>query len=161
MKNDNIIEMLESNDKDCVYLAVSMIRNYSTLLSVETKKSLNKISLFDKIKNYSDVCKDLGEDELKLSDFNFLSKDYRKKAFNQAKLQQIQKLFNGDWKLDWSDTTQYKWFPYFEIKVSGGIGFYVTYFHSSHFGDAPAYFKYEETSNFVGKLFIDIYKELM
>jgi len=81
MKNDNIIEMLESNDKDCVYLAVSMIRNYSTLLSVETKKSLNKISLFDKIKNYSDVCKDLGEDELKLSDFNFLSKDYRKKAF--------------------------------------------------------------------------------
>jgi hypothetical protein len=158
----NIEEMLMSNDKDCVYLACTMIRKQPQMIDLEIKKKAKEISLFDKIRSYSDVCEELGEKELSLSDFDFLDIEYRNKILNQSKLKQIEKLFNFDFKIDWSNHNQYKYYPYFEVSGSGlGLGFYGSYYDGSGFGGLPAYFKDRETSDFVGKTFVDIYKELL
>lgn len=158
-KNKNLVEMLESNDKDCVYLAVSMIRNSHDISDKETKKLLGKISLFDRVKNYSDVCKELGVEELTIDSFTFLPKEQRLKALAYHQIQNIRKLFNGKWKVKW-DGKQKNWYPWFEIKASGLV-----------FGDSAGsvgvsgtvvcYYKDQETSHFIGKTFLDIYSILI
>lgn len=158
-KNKNLVEMLESNDKDCVYLAVSMIRNSHDISDKEIKKLLDKISLFERVKNYSDVCKELGVEELTVDSFIFLSKEQRLKALACHQIQNIGKLFNGKWKIKW-DGKQKNWYPWFEVKASG-----LVFSDSSVFvggsSAAVCYYKDRETSDFVGKTFIDIYSILI
>ncbi len=115
--------------------------------------------LFSKIKNYSDVCKELKEDEIKESDFKFLHKNDRKKAINFAKVKQIERLFNGDWEVKF-DSNQQNWFPYFTSGGSSGLVFLSSgcYDDCSYF--EVGFFKDKKTSDFVGKTFIDIYREL-
>ena len=115
--------------------------------------------LFSKIKNYSDVCKELKEDEIKESDFKFLHKDDRKKAISFAKVKQIERLFNIDWKVKF-DGNQQNWFPYFALGGSGGLVFsYSDCYYDCCYCEV-GFFKDRKTSDFVGKTFIDIYREL-
>lgn len=109
------------------------------------KEEINKPdNLFSKINNYYDVCEHLKE--------GIESCPYKQ-------IKQIEKLFNGSWKKDLTDINQKKWYPYFEIK-SSGLVFVSSYGFSYCFFGQVAFFKDEETSNFVGKKFIDIYKRL-
>ncbi len=108
-------------------------------------KEFKSDSLFDRIKTYSDVCKELGEKEI---------------TCPYQKIKQIEKLFNGDWKKDWTNRSQYKYYPYFEYSTSSGFGFYSSLSPSYSFSGGVAFYKDQETSDYVGKTFIDIYKEL-
>lgn len=101
--------------------------------------------LFSEIRNYSDVCKKLGENEVYC-------------PYQQIK--QIEKLFNGDWKKNWDNKNQSKYYPYFEQK-SSGLVFYYSYSCYDDFSGQVAVYKDSKTSDFVGKTFIDIYKRLM
>lgn len=114
-------------------------------------------SLIGSITTYKQVCKALAIKELTLSDFSFLPVEDRKKALAFHKLQQIAKLFNGDWKIDWENTSQFKYYPYF-VLASGGLGFSVSA-SCSGCGSAVVYFKDRETSDYVGKTFLSIYKD--
>lgn len=108
---------------------------------MKRSKTLKKTgSLFDRVKNYSDVCKELEEKEQAI-------------PYNQ--IRQIQKLFNGDWKPEWSNKNEYKWFPYFE-KLPIGWRSYGSYYYIIAYG-VVAYYKDQQTSDFVGKLFKNIY----
>lgn len=161
---ENLVEikqMLKSKDKDCVYMAVTMLRNSGNLFSSEDKiKLLSKVSLFDKIKSYSDVCKELDEPELTIKDFGFLPKDQRKKQLNYHKIQNIEKLFNFGWKINWRNQSQEKYYPYFTIGSGGGLVFLGSNCRNGSSHGAVAFYKDRETSDFVGKLFIDIYNNL-
>ena len=151
---NNIVEMLESYDKDCVYLAVSMIRNSHELK--EYDKLLTKISLFDRIRNYSDVCKELSINELTEIDFRYFPIEQRLKMLSFYRIQNITKLFNQDWILNWSDIKQRKYYPWFEKKSSGWVCCgSVVYFSGS--GSVVGLFKSEEISDFCGKLFLEDY----
>jgi hypothetical protein len=101
--------------------------------------------LFSKIKTYIDVCKELGEKPAK-SPYD--------------KIKQIEKLFCGNWKKDFSNNNQRKWYPYFVWNNSGGLVFDGSLCDHSFFFGRVAYFPDEKTSNFVGRTFIDIYREL-
>ncbi len=114
--------------------------------------------LFSKINNYSDVCKELKEDEVEESDFKFLHKNDRKKAVSFAIIKQIERLFNGDWKIKF-DGTQNNWYPYFNGS-SRGLVFSGSIYYCSCYVDEVSFFKDKQTSDFVGKTFIDIYREL-
>ena len=114
--------------------------------------------LFSKIKNYFDVCKELNEKEITSFDFgsNINKKDLNK-LINAAKIKQIERLFNGDW-IPKFDGKQYNYYPYFT-----GIGVGVVFYDSSYcYGSLGqvAYYKDKKTSDFVGKMFIDIYREI-
>lgn len=113
-----------------------------------------------RIKTYEQVCEELGEDELTLSDFDHLPQYMREKNLNTAKLQQVEKLFNGTWKADMKDPNQRKHYPYFEVKAGGGLVFYYSSYNYSCYIGPVVYFKDEPTSTYVGKQFIDLYKGL-
>lgn len=136
-----------------------------TSLEDEAKK-LRKIieepqTLFEKINNYSDVCKELNIEELDEDNFSFLPKEQRKKQLAFHKIQNIIKLFNEDWKINWKDQNQYKYYPYFQIDGSGGLVFDCSHYHYHGFHFGVGFYKDKETSDFCGKKFIKIYKNLL
>jgi len=116
--------------------------------------------LTDIIKNYSDVCKKLNTKELTEKDFKQFGDDAKKMlAFHQIK--NIENLFNQGWIKDWSNKSQYKYYPYFEVLSCGVLRCCRVSYVSVCFLGSVAFFKDEKTAKFVGQTFIDIYKELM
>lgn len=111
------------------------------------------------VDTYEKVCKELGEKELTINDFNHLPEYLRNKSLIICKLNQIGKLFNGDWKVNISDKNQQKYYPYFEIKAGFGMVFYNSSYSYSCLSGRLDYFKDEKTAIFVGKNFINLYKE--
>jgi hypothetical protein len=110
------------------------------------------------INTYSKVCKELGVKELKLADFSFLDLAFRKKALAQAKIQQLEKLFNGSWIKDWNNRNQRKHYPYFVYNGKswsvGVCGFVCGYSYA-----AVGFYLDERTARFVGETFIDMYQD--
>lgn len=119
------------------------------------------INLFEEVKSYSDVCRLLGQRELTHHDFNNISPEYRKKILAQAKLQQVEKLFNQDWVKDWANKNQYKHNPYFNISTTGSLGFLGSEETCPATYGVGAFYKDKETSDFVGKLFINLYTDII
>lgn len=110
---------------------------------------------------YEEVCKYLGEKQLTICDFNNLSEYQRTKNLVTSKLQQIAKLFNGEWKVNIKDKNQQKWYPYFEITADGGLVYYGSGYDSDYCSyGLVVYFKDKKTAEFVGRNFINLYKEL-
>ena len=65
----------------------------------------------------------------------------------------------GDWKADWNDTDQYKWYPWFKVS-SGGFVFSGTYFDCSYANAGCASrlcFKSDELATYAGKQFLQLY----
>ncbi len=113
------------------------------------------------IKDYSELCKKYKIKELKISDFKFLPKEEQEKSLAYHQIKTIERIYNGiDWVLDWSNTNQYKYYPYFVYKVGSSLVFYGSDCDSICCSGQVAYFKDEKTSTFVGKTFIDIYRKL-
>lgn len=79
-------------------------------------------------------------------------------AFEDIKT--LEEYFNNGWKVDLKDRNQYKYYPYFEIKGSGGLVFSGSYFSSGYLGGFVGYFKSKEISDFIGKNYINIYRRL-
>ncbi len=126
----------------------------------EIQKQLdNPDDLFLSIKSYSDICEELDEEELTIADFDFLHKDDRKKALATAKIRQAERLFNGNWKKNWEDHNQPKYYPYFIHNNNGGWSFSVSLYDCNYSFGPVAYFKDQKTSDFVGKLLIEEYKQ--
>ena len=104
-------------------------------------------NLFD-ITTYKQVCEELKEKE---------------ETCPYEKIKQIEKLFNGAWKKNWLDKTQQKWYPYFEYETSGLVFVFSGYFFCvclSALGQV-GFYKDKQTSDHVGKHFIDIYKQII
>ena len=118
-------------------------------------------SLFDKIKTYSDVCRELKEEEVTQDSFDCDLFTYKEIAqlIAFAKIKQIAKLFNRSWKVDLTDENQKKWYPYFEIR-SSGLGFNGSYYDNWCVDGQVAFYPNQKISDFIGKTFIDIYKDL-
>lgn len=119
-------------------------------------ESTFKEKLIDRIKTYEDVCRELNEYPINLGPYI-----YYRKLVAFAKLQQIAKLFNEGWEADFSNREQEKYYPWFEMDKSGGVRFHYLGDGYSRFGGGPAYFKSQEIANYVGKTFIEIYKDLI
>ncbi len=143
--------------------ALEKLKELKTNFNEEVAK-LEKIinqpeTLFEKVTTYEAVCKYLKEKQLTLKDYSFIATTKgRKRALAFGKFEQIQRLFNGDWETKF-DGKQENWYPYFAIGSGGVLGFCdsdYTYCCRGRIG----YFKDQETSNFVGKTFIDIYREI-
>lgn len=123
----------------------------------EIKKVLladDTVDLFT-ITNYSEVCKALGIKEKTVKDFNTL------KEFRYHQIQNIEKLYNDGWKPDWTNSNQYKYYPYFQGQKGSGLVFGSSSYYCFFFFGGVAYFRDRKTSDYVGKTFIEIYKDLM
>ena len=120
-------------------------------------KSTFQRNVMERIKSFDDVLEELGIDPEEFEDgTEFLPDD--EKAYRQLKL--IVEALNEKWKPDWSDSSQYKYIPWFSMGGSSGSGFahgYVDWHSNSDVGSRLC-FKSRELAEFAGKQFTDIYK---
>ncbi len=110
-------------------------------------------------KNFSEVCRAMRKKE---SDYAIPAKATNAKIADiyMKRLKLIAKYFNGDWVADLADTTQYKYWCWFEIiidpKRKSGFGFaYANYAYVSTdaFCGSRPFFKSEKICLYVGKTF--------
>jgi len=112
------------------------------------------------IKNYADVHIKLERELLREDDFRFLPEDQIKKMLAFHKIKNIEKLLNGNWKADFNDTNQKKWYPYFE-KTFGGWRLGGCYYPYDGSGGPVAFYETEEKARFAGTKFLNIYIDLI
>ena len=109
----------------------------------------------------------------KLPDLSILPDRFRRGMLALLKLQVIIEAVNNDdpkvpdWKADYNDETQKKWFPWYVNGSADGSGsgfrFYDTYFSWSNtfaLGGARLSLKDEARAKHMNKYFSDLYKEL-
>lgn len=126
----------------------------------ELEEFINKSDDLFNITTYKEVCKKLKEKELTLKDYTFLPENRRKKALAQGKIQQLEALFNGTWKVKF-DGNQKNWFPCFTIyDVGSGWVFHHSGYDCGYYSAQVGFFKDKETSDFIGNNFKDIYRDL-
>lgn len=112
-------------------------------------------NLFEIIENYTDVCEELGIEELTEKDFN------SKKEFRYHQIKNIEELFNCDWKVNINNINQQKFYPYYNIR-NGRLVFDVSFCNYGYSFDGQiALYKDKATSDFIGKKFIYIYENLI
>jgi len=115
----------------------------------------------ERIKTFADVLKYFGIDE---TYFNEQNEDLESDVVAYRKVKLIVKALNEGWTPDWSDSDQYKYFPWFNMGSSSGAGFsydvYVCWFTVSLVGSRHC-FKNRDLAKYAGQQFESIYKEFM
>ena len=70
---------------------------------------------------YSEVCKRLNEKELQLSDFGFTNNSDTRKILAFARIKQLERYFNQGWLPNWSNSSEYKYYLWYEFKNGGWV----------------------------------------
>lgn len=115
----------------------------------------------ERIQSFDDVLKELGIDPEDFEDdAQSLPSDER--AYRQVKL--IVRALNEGWVPDWRNSSEYKYFPWFDMDGSAGSGFSFAdcarWFSDSTVGSRLC-FKSRELAQHAGEQFENIYKEFM
>ena len=117
---------------------------------------------FRDIKTFNDVCLENGTTEQEFNDrFENLGLDLDTIIYEKMKL--MVKAINQSWIPDMHNSSQRKWYPYFEVSASG-LGFSGSGFRypGTHAGAGSRLcFETEEKSNYAGTQFIEIYQQFI
>lgn len=90
------------------------------------------------------------------------AQDFRINAYK--KLELIVEVLNEGWIPNWSDSEEYKYYPYFEFNSEAGRFSSSDYYLSNHvnsFVGSRLVYRTKELAIHAGKLFIDIYNDHM
>lgn len=113
------------------------------------------------IDSYDKVLSYLGARYISKKELEYL-KDSKliDKVYNQIKIHNIQKVFNNGWSPDFNNSTECKYYPWFEYK-SCGWSFYDFDYHYTRSHCPAAYYKSEEIVEYIisVKEFENIYIE--
>lgn len=115
----------------------------------------------ERIKTFADVLNHFGIDE---TYFNEQNEDLESDEVAYRKVKLIVKALNEGWTPDWSDSDQYKYFPWFNMGSSSGAGFScgVCGGWSAYSGvGSRLCFKNRDLAKYAGQQFESIYKEFM
>jgi hypothetical protein len=118
--------------------------------------------MYTDIKTFEDACKVLNlEPATIIPDFSLFPETDREAMIAHAKLIIIAKAINGDWIPDWTDSSQWKYYPWFEMGSSSGVGFScgdcASWYSGSSVGSLLC-FENREKAKYVGKQFQELYK---
>ena len=93
-------------------------------METKTKETVKSNAKFDykTIKTFEDACKKIDLDPAKLPDVSIMPEKFRKPIIAASKLMIIYEAINNGWIPDWSNHSQYKYYPWFEV-LSSGFGF--------------------------------------
>lgn len=115
------------------------------------------------IKTFKDACKKLGLDPVKsLPDVSTLPVKHQKAVIAMAALSIINEALNDGWTPDWSNSNEYKYYPWFDMVSGVGLSFCV--FGRTRSGTTVGsrlVFKSRELAEYAGKQFAFVYQELM
>ena len=117
-----------------------------------------KAKSFDEIKTFEGACTELGINPgLVFNDLD--SPD----EIAYKKLKVIAKAINQGWSPDWSDSNQYKYYPYFKV-LSSGFGFSDALYDSTGTDTSVGSrlcFESREKSDYAASQFVDLYKQFL
>jgi hypothetical protein len=127
----------------------------SNLFGPETFKPKN---IMERVKTYEDACKVLGlnpDDQLPSTN----SKDAAA-IIAYAKLFVICRALNEGWVPDWNNSSQYKYYSWFDMRAGSGFSYDVCdYSYPGSSVGSRLCFKSEELARYAGKQFLSIYKD--
>jgi len=136
-------------------------------MNKEVNKRLDALEAYvsEEMEKIRKLAKDNSNKEVKLDLFSITTYDEVCIALKEDKevcpykqIKQIEKLFNGDWKVNLKDNTQKRYYPYFGITPRGLVFTYSIW--SDYFFGRVGLYKDEKTSDHIGKYFINIYENL-
>jgi len=113
------------------------------------------------IKTFADACEECGTTEEEFNE-RFASLGLDADTINYEKAKIVVKAINQGWTPDWSNSNQYKYWPYFNL--SSGFGFSDSVYD---FGNASTTvgsrlcFETKEKCTYAAKQFIDIYEQFL
>lgn len=115
----------------------------------------------DQVKTFDDILRLSGEAYDDVIPWRNPKTKEQKSQNAFAKIQLITKVYNQGVELDWSNKNQYKYYPYFEKKTSGGWGLGGVGVCCCAFGGFGDYFKTRELCEDAVNKFLDIYIEYL
>jgi|ERR1035437_1883286 hypothetical protein len=143
------------------------VKQITTILSIDDKREITKITkasliVYAKklgVLTFEDACKKLGISPT-LPDVSNILPTYQKKQIAFHKLCVIAEVLNNGWEPDWNNPSQYKYFPWFDLKE--GFSYYAAIIYSTN-TDVPSALCFEDTelAEFMGRYFIDLYKDYL
>lgn len=117
------------------------------------------------IKTFEDACKALNIDANILPDVSMLPAKDQQAFIAHYKLCVITRALNEGWEPNWSDTDQWKYWPWFDVNEdeSKPSGFGLSYhdyadWHSSTDVGSRLCFKSWELAKYAGEQFVDLYE---
>jgi hypothetical protein len=122
----------------------------------------------NKIKTFEDACKALSIDASKLPDVSILPQQHQDAITAHYKLVIIAEALNEGWKPNWNDRSEYKYYPWFEVKASknkpsgSGLSFHgCGGWRSCASIGSRLCFKNRELAEYAGTQFIDLYNDFL
>ena len=107
----------------------------------------------DRIKTFEGACKELG-----INPSQLLSCDDTSDEAAYKKLKVIVKALNQGWIPDWNNSSEYKYYPWFNLK--GGFVFFVYDYHFQYSAvGSRLCFRSRELAEYAAKQFESIYKD--
>lgn len=115
-------------------------------------------SISSRVKNFENILEILGKDEEDVIPWKNPKTKTKKSQNALARIQCITEVYNEGIELDWNNTNQYKWAPYFRKSPLGGWAVYcVDCWDGSAAPPSGCYFKSKEDGEDAVKKFMDIY----
>jgi hypothetical protein len=116
---------------------------------------------YKEIKTFEDACNAL-EILAIIPELGTTPEEFSGPILAHYKLMVIAKAINGDWKPDWSDSNQWKYYPWFDMRSSASGGFsydgYDCWDPGSGVGSRLC-FESREKAEYAGTQFKDLYEE--
>jgi hypothetical protein len=137
---------------------------FKAILEDTFGKSFFNRKITDRIKTFEDALKELPEiasNVAILLAYNGVDKDMLASVAHM-KLTIIARVLNEGWKPNWDNSSEYKYYPYFDMR--SGVGFSVTgydYWYANACVGSRLCFKSRELAEYAGKQFLPLYKDLM
>lgn len=130
------------------------------LLTLVDEKPTN---VMDRIKSYEDACEELNVKPI--DEEELIKLGFTKDEIAYRKLKTVVKALNENWKPNWADDTELKFWPWFILEKIPVIitdvfpNYAVTYPHSMI--NFCFYFKTRELALYAGNQFIDLYSDYL
>ena len=132
-------------------------------LETEFGKQLLKEFNYRNIKTFEDACEHLGINPDNLPNTSHLEFDLAKPIIAHYKLIIIFKAVNNGWTPDWTNSNEYKYYPWFEVVSSGSRLSYYYYDYSFTYTDVGSRLCTDksEKAEFLGRQFREIFEDYM
>jgi hypothetical protein len=157
---EKIKDALLWKDGDSIEVEDNIIEKGYNEADTSQKKVISKYFkiINNEITGFDDILRLSGTTLTKFLKYKNPENPEQVKANAFDKIQLIKKVLNKGWEEDWENSSQYKYFPYFQLG-SGGWCFCLSRSRDSGSAAVVAFYKDQTTSDFAGKIFLKEYIE--
>lgn len=170
--NETLVGRYDSK-ADAQEKVMDMVEEYSFSVFNFRIEEREYEDITNRVKSYADACKVLGIEPM--DEDSMKAQGFRPDEIARRQLETITEALNEGWKPNWADTDEYKFYPWFYIKVSE-VQTEGTYFADAGLSYAAALdaassstaylgsrlcFHDRETARYAGRTFTDLYAQIL